>query len=194
MTTGKNKYYILHTSSLFNTGQQLDIWKHFAGIGGADKDRMVTIATWLLSFSAGIIWYMASHIESVHFNEGKLIIMAGLGIIVSGASCWIVLLYGSYAMWNWAKADSIALDRKWKILQPSSKFPSSSEESSKYDEGIQFSLIKRLGKPPSDRTQYAPIFKVFFVFTMGSLIIHILFLVYIYNPASCSRIINLLIP
>jgi hypothetical protein len=31
--------------------QDLELWRHFAGFGGEDKNRMVTVTSWLLGFS-----------------------------------------------------------------------------------------------------------------------------------------------
>ena len=37
-----------------------EAWKYYEGVGGADKDRMIQIVTWLLGFSAAIIGFQAS--------------------------------------------------------------------------------------------------------------------------------------
>ncbi|HWB41310.1 MAG TPA: hypothetical protein VG500_08635 [Gemmatimonadales bacterium] len=42
--------------------QDLELWKHFAGFGGEDKNRMVTIASWLLGFSAALLAFAAQRL------------------------------------------------------------------------------------------------------------------------------------
>jgi hypothetical protein len=37
--------------------QDLELWKHFATFGGADKNTMVTAASWILGFSATIVGF-----------------------------------------------------------------------------------------------------------------------------------------
>ena len=34
--------------------QDLELWKHHASFGGEDKNRMVTVSTWLLGGSAAV--------------------------------------------------------------------------------------------------------------------------------------------
>ena len=42
------------------SNQSLELWKHYAGFGGEDKNRMVTLASWLLAGSAGTAWYIVT--------------------------------------------------------------------------------------------------------------------------------------
>ena len=44
-----------------------EAWKYHASVGGADKDRMIQIATWLLGFSAAIIGFIFK--EAVNSNK-----------------------------------------------------------------------------------------------------------------------------
>jgi hypothetical protein len=37
---------------------QIDVWKYYGSIGGADKDQMIKILTWLLTVSTGIMGFL----------------------------------------------------------------------------------------------------------------------------------------
>jgi ABC-type dipeptide/oligopeptide/nickel transport system permease component len=93
--------------------QAFKVWKHYADTGGADKNWMIQIVTWLLGFSAGIIGFYAT---------GKLVKAAFavilLGILISLLAAATSLLYGAYAAWNWAIADQIAKKYNWKEQRP----------------------------------------------------------------------------
>ena len=44
-----------------------DLWKYCEEVGGKDKDRMVTIVTWLLAFAIAILGYII--IKEIDFNS-----------------------------------------------------------------------------------------------------------------------------
>ena len=44
-----------------NHTHDYDLWKYYGAIGGADKDRMIQIVSWLLAFSSGILGAYASN-------------------------------------------------------------------------------------------------------------------------------------
>lgn len=126
-----------------------EVWKYYGGVGGADKDTMIKISTWLLGFSTVIIGL---------FGSGKLplrtpaILAVTLGAVLSILAAFVALLYGGYAAWNWAIADRIAEDRKWEVQKP------------EYDPIRELhwtaGLSLRLAKPTV--TGVAPVFWVFF--------------------------------
>lgn len=96
-----------------------EAWKHYAAAGGADKDRMIQIATLLLGFSAAIAGFIFDHaVKGSHVTEP--LAAAGLsigGMIVAFASALVTLLYGGYANRNWARAERIARSSGWFELQ-----------------------------------------------------------------------------
>ena len=51
------------TNKTWNGDEQLalDIWKYHEGIGGADKDNMIKIVSWLMTFSTAIIGAYATN-------------------------------------------------------------------------------------------------------------------------------------
>lgn len=157
-----------HAASPTRRDQALafDVWKYHASVGGADKDRMVQITTWLLGFSAGIL--------SLHAT-GKLtapwapILLIVLGILVSALAAFVALLYGGYATWRWAIADQIATAEAkiaeaypWSVLLPTNdpiKHPAGLSE-------LPLWLVKpRAGK-------LARIFWFFFGVSMTSAVVH----------------------
>ena len=164
----------VHAASAI-ANQRLEMWKYFSGIGGADKDRMVTIATWLLAFSAGIIGYVVTHLDKIGTDARQMGLLAGLGILVSLAASFVVLLYGAYANWNWANADEIAAEmgdaqRRW--LQASEQFKSELVKAQKGVGGLEPRWVNKFGAPPESRYHYAPIFRWFFRFAEVSLAVH----------------------
>ncbi len=102
-----------------NANQLIEIWKHFAVTGGADKERMVTITTWILGFSAAILGYLAINLidySVVAVKEpGKTRVLSCLGALVSAYGARVVLLYAGYTNWNWGKANSLASQLKTKF-------------------------------------------------------------------------------
>jgi hypothetical protein len=139
--------------------QKFEVWKHYAATGGADKDWMIQIVTWLLAFSAGIIGFYAT---GELRKEAFVLIL--LGILISFVAAATSLLYGAYAAWNWAIADQIAKKYKWKEQEPD------------YNpfEGSKVSWVVRLAKPCQNRI--APIFWLFFGASLVSLAVHVFLL------------------
>jgi hypothetical protein len=142
-----------------------EVWKYYGGIGGADKDRMIQIVTWLLGFSAAIIGFYAS---------GKLqeplgtVLFIVIGILVSLLAAFVALLYGGYAAWNWSIADQIACNYEWTEQKPDyNPFESVKTRSTA-------TLSLWLAKPCGDRI--APVFWVFFWVSLGSFIFHVILL------------------
>ena len=152
-----------------------EVWKYYGSIGGADKDRMIQIVTWLLGFSATIIGFYAS---------GKLteptatVLLLVIGILVSVLAAFVALLYGSYAAWNWSIADNIASNYEWTEQKPDYK-PFKSAWWKEW-----------LAGPCKDKI--APVFKIFFVFSLFSLIVHVILLVILL--ASCKSAAPMKVP
>jgi hypothetical protein len=104
--------------------QDLELWKHFAGFGGEDKNRMVTIASWLLGFSAALLAFAAQRLvdpEACKATDHLRIVGAVtllIGILASLLTGYVAVLYGGYANRNWDMADRIARQRGWSDLVP----------------------------------------------------------------------------
>ena len=92
--------------------QALELWKHFAGTGAADKNTMVAVASWLLGVSVTISAYIVTQLfKSDNFafvQPWRAFCLASLGLGISFAAGYVALLYGGYSNRNWAKADEIA--------------------------------------------------------------------------------------
>jgi hypothetical protein len=135
-----------------------EAWRHHAGAGGDDKDRMVKISSLLLGVSTGIVSLMLNTAvkSDVLCEPRTAICLSFFGLIISCISAMITLLYGGYANRNWAKADQIAEDRKWLRLYPTdSPIPELREKGPL----IRFAIH---GSEPRTRTELAPIFWLFF--------------------------------
>lgn len=142
-----------------------DVWKYYASVGGADKDRMVQITTWLLGFSAGILGLHATG-KLTELRAALLLIV--LGILVSVLAAFVALLYGGYATWNWAIADQIARTYPWPELSPTNNpIPKSTA-------GWSAKPALWLAKPRPGKL--APIFWLFFLVSMASAVIHLVLL------------------
>jgi hypothetical protein len=102
-----------------SSAQDLELWKHHASFGGEDKNRMVTITTWLLGFSAAIFWYAVTKLPLSNSGDAlRIILISILGISISVFAAYISLLFSGYANQNWEKADEIASERHWCDLLP----------------------------------------------------------------------------
>jgi hypothetical protein len=177
--------------------QDLELWKHHASTGGKDKDRMVTIASWLLGFSAVILWYIVTNLivsKTLELREPKIAILtAVLGIGVSILALYISLLYGGYSNQNWGKADKIACCRKWCDLLPSTE-PSprhddrhkAEAEPTREQQNLVVRLYHRLhlslnrlakrwARPCDPTKRLAPVFIVFLGLATFSLLLHLWF-------------------
>lgn len=168
---------ILHGRS---PDQDLELWKHHANFGGEDKNRMVTIATWLLGGSAAILMYVLDkQIDPSQLTLIKPLVtffVATLGIVISGVAGYVSLLYGGYANRNWGKADQIAASRKWKDLLPTDEDPSG--------HGLN-TMAMRLAKPCKPQEELAPVFKWFFAFAVSALALHLA--VFIWSLATIMK-------
>ncbi len=112
------------TDSVFarDPKSDLELWKHYASFGGEDKNRMVTINSWLLGLSAATLGYIVTRTiapDSASLDEPiRAFALAVLGLGVSGFAGFLAVLYGGYANRNWERADQIADGRGWTDLLP----------------------------------------------------------------------------
>ena len=154
-----------------------EAWKHFANIGGADKDRMITIATWLLGFSAGIVAFTFSETVKANTVTEPLvaIFLSIVGFIIACMSGIISLMYGGYANWNWAKADQIANDFNWIRLDPKDLPPNMEEASHKLS---LIGLALKLSRSKLPHEKLAPIFYCFLGVSFLSFCVHFFILIW----------------
>jgi hypothetical protein len=153
-----------------------EVWKHYASTGGADKDRMIQIATWLLALSAGITAFALK--EAVKGNDLIEPIVAGclaiVGLIVSFASASVTLVYGGYANWNWAKADQIAKDYDWSRLDPKDSPIEALGILTKRVCLVTWALRQATPRPAHEKL--APVFWYFFWLSVASFLVHLFIL------------------
>ena len=150
------------------------MWKKFAETGGADKDRMVHVCNWLLSFSVAIIGVaFAKGVDPSIVTKGAAIaILGGLGLLLSIASALVTIIYGGYANWNWAKADQIARVYHWDILKPKDE-PWTAMQ--KLQDSCLLAKWGRCWSAPADTySRLAPIFNLYFVLALLSAFVHII--------------------
>lgn len=154
-----------------------EVWKHHASIGGADKDRMVLMATWLLALSAGILAFVLKEPEQPNVVRGPIVArcLAIVGVMTSVVSALVTLVYGGYANWNWAKADQIAKDYGWWRLDPTD----SPIAALGIPENRNFLVAWALGqaRPKHAHEELAPVFWYFFWLSMASLGVHLFILI-----------------
>jgi hypothetical protein len=102
--------------------RDLEVWKHFAGMGGTDKNTMILVVSWLLGLAAGAIGYCVNELsDSPSAGLGQpvsVVAVSGLGLILSLLAAYVTLLYGGYANRNWAQADMVARKHGWRDLLP----------------------------------------------------------------------------
>jgi hypothetical protein len=144
----------------------LEVWKHFAGMGGTDKNTMITTVSWLLAFAATAIGYIVTNSQMIGptsprvQHPGRMIVVSLIGIFVSVVAWYLAILYGGYSNRNWAKADEIARKRKWLDLLPEgSPDKMTPERGCKPDRLAAFAWQR--AQPCYPQTELAPVFKIF---------------------------------
>ena len=90
---------------------KIEIWRYFREKGDADKGRMVTIATWLLSLAIAILAYLAKNhyvFDPLPFCVKKpysATIFAVFGIVISIYTLFIVIHLRRQTYKNWLRAE-----------------------------------------------------------------------------------------
>ena len=111
-----------HASGHRNDDVDLELWKHFARMGGIDKNTMITTVSWLLALAAAIVAYMATEMtvgaRPWLDDAPATMVVSVLGLLISGIAAYVALLYAGYANTNWASADRIARRHGWHELLP----------------------------------------------------------------------------
>ncbi len=150
-----------------------EAWKHHEGIGGADKNTMIKIVTWLLGFSSAIIGVYATGQVKDGYAAVLLIL---LGAFFSFLAAFTALLYGAYAARNWAIADRIAKDSRLREQRPDyNPFEKSNVSPlSKW--------VRGLGNPCEGRI--APVFWVFFGVSIASFSVYLTLLLHLARKCS----------
>lgn len=157
-----------------STSNYIELWKHYAAFGGEDKNRMVTIASYLLGVSAAALGIIVSQLEDrewITFEQPQQAVMfSTLGIIISGIAAYTVLLYAGYSNQNWQKADDIARDHGWSDLLP---------QLSPDTVGLR-SLVRisnRFAEPCEPKSNIAPVFKVFTSLSILFFLMHLIVII-----------------
>ncbi len=168
------------TDHAWEEDQALELWKYFDGVGGADKNTMVTVVSLLLGFSATIIGYIVTQLVSfdplVLAQPLKAIWLALLGFIISLLAAYMALLYGGYANRNWAKAAEIARSRDWRDLLPDSSMSEKGERANGQP-GRLASFAERRARHHEPRTELAPVFSIFALLAVLAALLHLIFLI-----------------
>jgi hypothetical protein len=157
--------------------EAIDLWKAYAGTGGADKNWMINICNWLLGFSIAVIGFaFAQGIHTKLVSEPiAYAILAFFGFMLSIVSAFVTLIYGGYANWNWAKADQIARVYKWKILDPYDD--PWTDERKKLGSSLFARLSRRLIAPADSYGRLAPIFIIYLTLSLLSAGVHIIIMI-----------------
>lgn len=144
---------------------------------------MVTVSTLLMGFSASILGYITTQLlptDSLTMNQPwKVIGLALLGIVVSCVSLYVVVLYGGYSNWNWAKADEIALTHGWRDLVRKPPVGASEKQDPGKDKA---SYLARKGEefsePHDHKRELAPVFRVFAGLACAAALAHLILLIW----------------
>jgi hypothetical protein len=176
---------MMTTSSLDPTTAK-EAWKHFAKTGGDDKNQMVKVCNWLLSFSVGIIGFaFAQGLQDtpVVSKEIGMLILSIFGAALSFTSALVATIYGGYTNYNWAKADQIAEDCKWDILSPEND--PWGDKHRKAQQNWVASKARAWAAPRNTYSQLAPIFLVYIFLSGAMTIVHIvIFLTMVFRRAA----------
>ena len=169
-------------SKPWNESNAILVWQHFASAGGADKNRMVTVTTWLLAFSGVILWHLVTKAlrgwEIV--RPETALMLATVGIVVSILAVVVVKTYAGYANRNWAKADALAELYEWDDLHPektgSSDVIINEQLQNAHPRGIIIRSAWDAAEPTNPWTRWPPIFWWFFGLSILSGLAHTIFL------------------
>ena len=92
----------------------LDLWKYFEGKGEADKQRMITIVSWLLGFATAILGFTVA--QNVKFDVSQELrfcverptqvgLLSVLGLLICLYCTFLVFEFGIHARGNWERAE-----------------------------------------------------------------------------------------
>ena len=167
-----------HDQKTWEPEQALQLWNHFASVGAADKNTMVTVASWLLGLSAAIIGYIVT--QRVNANSPgvltepeKVIFYALLGIVISLVAGYVAILYAGYSNRNWAAADYIAEQQQWYSLLPTHRQKPAARQPS-----FLAAVAKQRARPHDPTLELAPIFTLFVVLAACAAATHLGFLIW----------------
>ncbi len=147
--------------------EDLELWKHHASFGGEDKNRMVTICTFLLGATGTLLWFILTQgtTGELEFSSPKQVLVAALlGVAASTLAAYMALLYGGYSNLNWEKADQIAKARGWTDLVPNNN-------QRIVGSGLN-GFAKRRARPCQPEQTLAPVFVWFFVIAIAFFLGH----------------------
>jgi hypothetical protein len=158
----------------------LEVWKYFAGMGGTDKNTMITTVSWHLAFAAAAIWYIVTDSQmiaptfpSIH-HPGRMMVVSLLGVLVSVVAWFLAILYAGYSNRNWAMADEVARRHQWLDLVPEGAAGEMKPEQGGKPERLAARAWK-WGRPCYPQTELAPVFKVYSRLALGSGLAHTFF-------------------
>jgi hypothetical protein len=161
--------------------RDLEFWKHFAGMGGTDKNTMITTASWLLAFAATAIGYIVT--QMISFNPTRLLcpvtvrVVSLLGLVVSFVAGYVTLLYGGYANRNWAKADELACKHQWRDVLPEYRTTGEAIPEENEPTGLA-GFAWRRARPCNPKVRLAPVFWVFTLLAISCGLLHLGFLIW----------------
>ncbi len=170
----------------------LDLWKYCEDVGGKDKDRMVTISTWLLAFGVAIHAYIFTkgfQFESFSIKECKgiqVILPALVGMVICVIAGYLIYAYSAYAnrywyMAEWLKKEKIdGLDFHDREVFTDAIDEEMKKKKEKEKNGekmggnkIEQSILKYLTKSTSVTHGVVGVFKIMLYMTYGLLLLFV---------------------
>jgi hypothetical protein len=155
--------------------RDLEVWKHFADMGGTDKNTMIVAVSWLLGLAAAAIGYTLTHLSESTTVEPmhtvSVLIVSALGLVLSLLAAFVTVLYAGYANRNWAQADMIARKRGWRELLPQGCAGENTERR------LLARAAWRLARPCVPDRELAPVFGVFTVLAIIAIVAHAVVLI-----------------
>ena len=149
-----------------STPQEIfELWKHFESVGGNDKDRMVSIVTWLLAFAAAVLAYIGT--KDINFeswsveNPIEAVFFSILGMFICAVSGFLVYAFGVHANRYWYRADLLI-----NCIPDLRDFFLESEDLPIWGRRKYYrKFIKKVGHSHDPKEGLALVFKVFLWFT-----------------------------
>ena len=184
----EEKNNIFKNPKTFKNQQLFLIWNNFAAAGSADKDKMVTIASWILGLSVAADGYLMSKWAHMFHGAIEFFVIPLVVMLACLVTLFVVFVYAGYSNRNWAKANELARCAGVEVLLLDNEAPELKDDSLRFLTRLALRMSKRLSKPYDARTGMAPVFWLFLVLAIALFVTNL----FLFSMAFLSAIYKLI--
>ncbi len=166
----------------------LDLWKYCEEVAGKDKDRMVTISTWLLAFGVAILAYIftrgfqSDSFSIKEYGRIQVLFPAFAGMIICVFAGYLICAYSAYANRYWFMADWLEKEKIEGLseIHKREAFLAAikAEKSTTLFGGIQQRIIGYLTKSTLPTQGIIGVFKAMLYMTFGLFLLFVVIFVF----------------